>query len=350
MPRLRRYLPPLLIFLPLIFVCGKLLLTPVEFVAGTRSHFADVEVDGIQLSCFLNTETGWPWIFQRRGDVMDSSSPYNGQSMVQFFSLGMVLTDLGVLFAALATLSLVGLWLFRRFLRRLQYSLRTLLCVTALVAVVLALLIRELDEYRRQKKWIERLTPNSISAAREDLSPEWARRLLPDKLLEVFYFPVVMLQQTYSTTPAAIESAVTAIADLPHVRSIDFEFVSNEALRIHDPESLNRINSVACIADDDTLKALGKLPNLRRLRLTGPMTDAGLGHLWNCTSLEVIELLKADITDAGVLPLRTLPKLKELVLFDPAAVSEDTIPLLEEQIALVRLVRFNTTERRPTKD
>src|SRR5262245_20367662 len=52
MPRLRRYLPPLLILLPVIFICGKLLLTPVPLYH--LSYYSAVR----------RTERGWPWAFQ----------------------------------------------------------------------------------------------------------------------------------------------------------------------------------------------------------------------------------------------------------------------------------------------
>jgi hypothetical protein len=61
MPRLRRYLPPLLLLLPVIFICGKLLLTPVQ---GENNGPA------------TNWQQGWPWVFQEIQRVDNSKSPY----------------------------------------------------------------------------------------------------------------------------------------------------------------------------------------------------------------------------------------------------------------------------------
>ena len=83
MPRLRRYLPPLLILLPVIFICGKLLLTPVHDDQWNEPfHY------------------GWPWEYQIVNAVYNrQTSEYDvGQTFV--FDLKSLLEDFAILLGA----------------------------------------------------------------------------------------------------------------------------------------------------------------------------------------------------------------------------------------------------------
>src|SRR5688572_13105548 len=98
--RFLRYLPPVLIVLALLFVCGKLLLTPVDDLAGSGFE-----------------ETGWPWVYSRGPMVVAGAA--GGE-----FSIGPLLTDLAVSLAVAGVAIALLFWWHRRTLGRWQFSLR----------------------------------------------------------------------------------------------------------------------------------------------------------------------------------------------------------------------------------
>jgi hypothetical protein len=67
MSRIRRYLVPALLLLPVIFVCGKLLLTPVKAAFGPER--LPKNYSGIMGSGLLGPrEVGWPWVYRKTTD------------------------------------------------------------------------------------------------------------------------------------------------------------------------------------------------------------------------------------------------------------------------------------------
>src|SRR5689334_25253566 len=113
MPRLIRYVPPLLILLTLIFVCGKLLLTPVDSRTGSARQ-----------------EVGWPWVYSRALTI--------GGAGGNEFSIALLLADLALAVVVIGGAAALLFWWHRRTLGRWQFSLRGLFATT-LVAGLIAL-------------------------------------------------------------------------------------------------------------------------------------------------------------------------------------------------------------------
>lgn len=89
--------------------------------------------------------------------------------------------------------------------------------------------------------------------------------------------------------------------------------------------------------DDDGLKHLAKMKELRRLDVGGPgISDAGLAHLTDLSALEELTLSSPRITDAGLIHLQKLKNLRELNLTD-SGVSDSGIEHLQQLTQLREL-------------
>ena len=174
MPRLRRYLVPALLLLPVIFICGKLLLMPVEdsiFVRDVRTFGFQMYRDFTSVS---QISRGWPFVFER---VIETSELawVDPEVPSSEFSVGLLTIDALVLLAAIA----LAAWLLRRhYVRRgawLRFSLRELFILTAIVAIAAGWWTRVNSEYQREQNLFPMfgyLAPNT-----DDACPGWLRRL-----------------------------------------------------------------------------------------------------------------------------------------------------------------------------
>src|SRR5262245_5119831 len=115
MSQLRRYLLPLVILLPLILVCGKLLLTPVE----DRSN------SNVQ-------EVGWPWVY------LKEPTPKLAVVTGGEFSIGPLLADLAISLAVIGIAVVLLFWWHRRTLGRFQFSLRGSFVATLVAGLIAA--------------------------------------------------------------------------------------------------------------------------------------------------------------------------------------------------------------------
>lgn len=166
--------------------------------------------------------------------------------------------------------------------RRLQFSVRILLLLVAVVAILLGyhvsrvhkqrVVVAELGKLWSQvfydyqttfdQSWRRHVDP------REPPQPAWVRRLLGDD-----FFADVTLVIVY---------------DLPYYP-----------------------------VTDDTLVHISRLPKLRRLELVSPrITDRGISHLATLQELEEIDIFSSTVTDAGLLHLRSMPNLRILNIRD----------------------------------
>lgn len=88
---------------------------------------------------------------------------------------------------------------------------------------------------------------------------------------------------------------------------------------------------------DESLKIIGQLTNLRKLRLErNPISDEGLRHLENLKNLEYLNLFGTGIGDKGIQPLIQLTNLKDLFI-GQTAVTESGIARLKASNKLLRI-------------
>jgi internalin A len=96
---------------------------------------------------------------------------------------------------------------------------------------------------------------------------------------------------------------------------------------------------------DAGLISLEKLTRLRELILPDQISDAGLAHLRPLTSLEKLLLYSESITDAGLEHLKDLPALKSLTLSSPKVTRRGVESLLTARPALkLELSLYFTTD------
>jgi hypothetical protein len=331
MSRLRRHLVPLLLMLPVIFICGKLLLTPVigQFFGKTRNNY----------------DSGWPWVF--RNATYDTSTPGITKVTVEQFSIWLLLGDIAVLVAVI----LASWWILSELQRRSagwrQFSLRGLLVLVTLVAIACGWwmsnsrqlnleqrLERQLNEYSDAH---ESLGPfRDITAGREFCGPQWVRRFVSNEVCQKYFFRIaelwIVIRRDEAKSFTMRSTALEVIPQLAHLRSLkitlyDIENAgdSSQRFRIRNPAALQRIESIKLdlgAADDETVSALGNLHNLKSLEFVlCPISHKAIDELERCKNLEKLSIFRFSETSVSRFPV--LSNLKELyvdgVTISPAA-------------------------------
>lgn len=334
--RLRRYAVLALLLLPLILLCGKLLLTPVSRGTSWWEYSTiRVTMNGTQHVPVVQ-ERGWPWVFAARHGRIDLG-----------FSPARLLADIAVLLALVATFGLLLARHRRDRGRWLSVSLRELFAVTTLVACALGFWVYHVRLRQREEQVSSQFQVSQVSSLHvEYCGPEPLRRLLPDELLGDFAHVSstwVVSDWFWHQNPERRDQFLTAIHSLPYVRKLDFGPGAFEGL-VKPPESsdnsfapdgasgpvwpssfdmsaFERIEEVTfpqLLVDDDVLTLVAELPRLRSLQAGGRrVTDRGIDRLMRHDQLEQLELFSTNITDAGVARLAQSRRLRVLRLGSP---------------------------------
>ena len=380
MSQLRRYLVPVLLLLPVIFLCGKLLLTPVEgrglaWIGGNQAN-----------------ETGWPWVFKR------VYYNYVARKQITAVSWFVLLADVAVMVAAVATAAVSLARRYRRRVHWFQFSLRGLLALIAVFAMAFAWLISHYRLYKVEEQLSH--TKNDHDEG-EYVGPEWLKRLWPSDVddLSLFnHFTSLRYIANATDDPSTVEyvkQLQTTCRSMPYLIYLNvqpcptelacgdptafcgiesFCTASNKNIddilgqlskwrRLHSVEitddkglgslsdrgmaQLSRCNGMECllllysgckISDAGVAHLIG-LRQLRWLDLrSAPITDAAMESLMQMPSLETVGLSHcANLSDRGVRRLVELPRLTSLQLPGPPQISEDTIQLLKSRIENVTL-------------
>jgi hypothetical protein len=107
---------------------------------------------------------------------------------------------------------------------------------------------------------------------------------------------------------------------------------------LHELEDLSLVNQRALT--DAGLVALKALPRLKSVNLSGTkIGDAGMIHLGQCPSLRVLDLKNTDITDAGLVHLRGMRSL-EIVDVEGTAVTRAGVDALTPTLSESVLVGY----------
>jgi hypothetical protein len=356
--RLRRWMMPGLLLLPVVFICGKLLLTGV-FPADRSSVLPIFEL-------------GYPWQFARSewsglGKIIE-----HGELSWSIFA-----ADCAVMLAAMAAFECLICWLWRRNGYRFCFSLRTLLCLVAICALLCGWVYHWYEGWKREQDIINRKgsgwqvsSDNDASTAIEPFvaancslfrGPEWCRQLLPEVALKIFY-RTSDITVASEVTESEAQALATTLRQFSYLKTLSLKDISepigelslsNTAVDVVAPQSVEAIkrtaffvpgrirdipalqhleevefinrggfgggrigpSTIEAIESGEVLQALGMLPNLLRLDLSNfPVTDAGLSHLANCRQLRSLELDHTQITDNGLMQLYGLAELETLGL------------------------------------
>lgn len=336
---LRRYLPPLLILLPLVFVCGKLLLKPVELKLWPVSNQAAV-CGGLH-PIVVPIGQGWPWVFCEYDSLtyFTKAVTYHYQWLV---------ADL-LCFAA--AIGFVGFLLMRHYRRRgawLRFSLRELMLVVGCVTVGLGWLQYHRTQHAREVTTLERMGGQAVVRTTIEYSgPDWLRRLWSHRKLTPFH-RVTWLNITGDKL--AEQSAIAlpqVLPEFPELRMISWHRSwgtkpprkpTDSPIRdcfLSDPSAYGAIRSLDLYdpeIDDEWLGVLDSMPALRSFGLHGSqITDRGLETISRFSELESLSLSGCrSITDEGVRQLGKLTKLKSLGL--PEQISKGVVEQIKQEI------------------
>lgn len=360
MSHLRRHVVTLLLLVPLVCVFGKLLLTSVRSGDWERPGYYTAGMS----EQFATYERGWPWVFER------FTEPFPGL-LDQATSWLVVAADLASMALGVAV---IGLLLARHRRRRgkwLRFSLRELLAVTGLIAVVLGWWVSEQARWNRDQPLLAELESGARIEREIYIGPQWLRRLLPPEDLVMFNRPV---SAGISLSTDGLEKVQVVLPKIPQLRRlimwINDHTVNNwqtrrlSSKRVPDPRLFCHIEELVLYdtaTDDTTFEFAAQIDGLRSIQASdSAVTDFGIAAIARCTSLKSLDVSGTGITDAALNALasvRTLeqlniagcpqitsegarrlldaPYLKELTLPGPPQISQATLHELEGRIPVV---------------
>jgi hypothetical protein len=342
MPRLRHHLFPTLLLLPLVLICGKLLLTPV-YRFGTD---ADRRLWRMDMSSEEIAEIGWPWPFSQ--SVWLFSRPPKRLSFSWLLLTADAILVVVVVYAAALVLQnhrrRRGAWL--------RFSLAELLSFVIALAVAIGWLANHRLQWRREQQAIGPLAGDtSVTFEYAYCGPQWLERLWPDvycREVRTSSGSWTGLGENFGIFCRATECRLgptsddtfrrlsDALGELDHVKTLTISNIpmnqmfmaltianphsGHNSFRILDPSRFERIESLSFSRidmDEELLAQLATLPNLSRLQVWGTLPAApnrGLDHVARCSHLEELRILVDNVTDEELAALRPLSRLKLLQL------------------------------------
>ena len=208
---------------------------------------------------------------------------------------------------------------------RFQFSLRLLLSVITLSAILLGLRIWQ---FRRQEEAIEAVQRLGGSVIFGAESP--ASGVLPP-----LFFPkvsMVNLQGT-QTTNEDIEP-LGALSGLQSLNLSNTKITAGGLAPLAGLTGLTSLSLAQTGIDDDDLAQLRRLKGLTSVDLSGTaVSDAGLGHLGSLAALESLSLGGTNVTGAGLEHLGGLPRLAMLWL-DESQITATAVDHLQKMPGL----------------
>src|SRR5262245_32483310 len=185
--------------------------------------------------------------------------------------------------------------------RQLRFSVRTLVIVLTLLALVLGLYIvpaqraqvaaDTLQESGCELHWSYQMIggkwdPQATSGVR----PELLSLLGP-----AYFHRAVELRCPQLDAMHSKPAAEALVRYLPALRQ------------------LNSVELAPGVATDDVLAAIAKLPGLQSLTISGPeISDKGLAHIGRLTLLRSLSIRSPQLTDWGIAHLKALSSLRSL--------------------------------------
>ena len=137
MSRIRRYFVPALLLLPVIFICGKLLLTPVTTWRTVRLQENSFGLNSGALIAVPNVEQyGWPWVYREAID-MGGLRPIDPDVEAYSFSFLYLFADAAAALMIVAAAATILSWHHRRHGAWVRFSIRELLALIFVFAIVL---------------------------------------------------------------------------------------------------------------------------------------------------------------------------------------------------------------------
>ena len=193
--------------------------------------------------------------------------------------------------------------------RRLRFSVRALMLLVLMVAVILG---RQVNQARRQRDavaairryggWVQydyEFINDTFIFRRTPLAPKWLRRRLGDEYFQDVYGVDLAYQRAGGTgrwqeNPHSSDDVMAHLEAFPRLR----------VLRVHKGQ-----------ATDAAMKHVGNLTSLEELTMEdAEVGDTGVACLKGLRNLKNIDISNSRMTDAGLGCLSRLPKVEELGL------------------------------------
>ena len=256
---------------------------------------------------------GWPYVYLERLGAEHAFWTFAGMTK-KFDRAALALNAL----AALCIVALVALpcelWI-RRNGRLFRFGIRSMLVVTALLAVAMGLGVREVHRcYRQQQVLQEFARFGSVATRRQLQEYDWLRSLFGD-----YTHGTVEYLEVKATRPIDRLPDLRAIADvermrleLPNIQE-NFEQLAELAALEDLDITLTSINA----SDRERLSALTELPQLTGLGLDGnSFDDDCLLRISRRTGIRGLIVFSPNITGKGLASLGELKSLHHLALDD----------------------------------
>jgi hypothetical protein len=199
-----------------------------------------------------------------------------------------------------------------------QFSLRTLLIFTAIVALACGWLATKIEEKRREREAVEAIIKlggdvtydYQYTYSREPSGPIWLTNLLG----ESFFDDVVDVDLGHANADAAL-AYVQVLTHLNSLALWESKVTDAGPVGFKGPTQLRILYMQKASVGDIGLKCLDRFEKLVTLDLSQTkVTDDGLQHLMGLTQLEMLILDETNITDAGLRRLKNLTQLRDLSL------------------------------------
>jgi len=186
MSRIRRYLVPALLLLPVIFICGKLLLTPVKAEFGPSERLPKNYMGVMGTGLLGPQEVGWPCIYRKTTDGYRTDTGQRERVLLSSNVFALV-ADIAVLLLTIVVVACIIIWWTGR-PRWLQFSIRGLLLFTTMAALAVGWWFNQ--EYRWKQEGLRLAELGQIganvSADKSYTGPQWLRRFFDSDKWEVF--------------------------------------------------------------------------------------------------------------------------------------------------------------------
>ena len=254
-----------------------------------------------------------------------------------------------------------------------QFSLRTLLIVTAVVAIACGWLGSKIDQKRRQRDAVATLAKlgdyaqTAYDFERNDRrkgprGPAWLRSLLGENFFSEVVGAQFDLIQDAERADAGLacigefrkletltlfgtrvsDSSAANLSRLTNLRDLVLGktgLTDNGAACLRDMTKLERLELQTTNIDDAGLRNLTDMDDLKVLALNGTMVgDPGMEYLANLRQLKELRLQGTKVTDAGLQHLKGLTALVHLELAD-TNVTEAGIADLQKALPNCKIYR-----------
>jgi hypothetical protein len=282
---------------------------------------------------------GWPYFYIERDGAARSWWSFSGASP-EFHVGALLLNILTALCIAALVACACEMWI-RRFGRLLRFSIASMLLVTALLAVIMGLVVRDIHRCYRQQETLDPLAElGSLSAVREERRYDWFRSLFGSQFdgiikrvdvkadsptgaavpdlgalngLTFLNLEGVILGEEDIEKLATAPALETLILDVREIRG-DPEKILQAVSRLSIPWI--HLGLAGDSLDDECVSRLSQESSIKSLAIKSSRVTAGVfRELGEMKSLERLWLEGALVRDADFSPLAKAPKLKEAIFF-----------------------------------